>query len=157
MTRSKFAVWASVFLVAGLMTLAVGTACAQGGGGGRGGRGGMNNMSYLDRSWTAVCFGVEATQEQIMALVPTFTEQWKVRVDTMKTIADAPDRRAAMQAAQPTFAKIQTDIDAKLKEILSADQVTKITAMLAPPQGPMGGPGGAGGPGGGGGGGGAQG
>ena len=135
MMRSKFAVWTLCLAVA-LVVVFAGSLWAQPAcGGGR--WGGIGAAQYLDRSWTAVSFAIELTPEQVTNLRPTFGAAWKTRVEVMQKVmaaAQGPDRQAAMQEALPIFQQIKTDIDAKLKEVLTADQAAVVTPLLA--QGP---------------------
>ena len=146
MMRSKFTV-STLFLAVALIVALSGSVWAQPGGGG-GGRGAMGLNNYLDRAWAVVSFAIELTPDQFKALRPTFVDDWKKRTDAMQTImaaAQGPDRQAAMQAAQPVFQGIKADIDAKLKEVLTADQVAVVTPLLAQGMGGRRGGGGGGG------------
>jgi len=102
-------------------------------------------MMYLDRAWTALSFGLTLTDAQVAALRPTFQTSFATRAETMKTVMAAQDRQAAMQDAMATMAKIKTDIDAKMKEVLTADQLAAIQPMLTMGGGRRGGGGGGGG------------
>lgn len=146
MKSSKLAFWTSLFMALALIALATGVVYAQapgGGGGGGGQRGGMQNLMYMDRAWTAVSFGVEATTDQLDKLRPTFQTAFQSRLDLIKGVMEAQDRQAAMQDAITKAQQMKDEIDAKLKEVLTPDQMTKLQPMLSFGQG--GGRGGGGG------------
>jgi hypothetical protein len=106
---------------------------AGGGGGGRGG-GGMGNGMYLERTWTAVCFQLGLTNDQIMGLAPTFAAALDVRTkatEAARALADQTERRAAMTKAGDDC---KATLDAKLATTLNADQLATLQKMMAPPQ-----------------------
>jgi len=141
--RSKVMLW-SLLLAVGLVTILASGVWAQGGGGGGRG-GGQGAMMYLDRAWTALSFGLTLTDAQVAALRPTFQTSFATRAETMKTVMAAQDRQAAMQDAMATMAKIKPDMDAKMKEVPTADQLAAIQPMLTMGGGRRGGGGGGGG------------
>jgi len=96
---------------------------------------GMMSMFYIDQTWGALAFRIKATDKQIKGLRPTFAKAWADRTAALKT-GDAKKVASVTQASR-------TQIEAKLKSVLTKDQMAK----LAPPRGP-GGPGGRGGKGG---------
>ena len=110
---------------------------AQGGPAGRGG--GFQNMMYLDRAWTALCFGVKVTPDQLTKLTPAFQTAWDARVEIMKKMVGAADFRAAMQEAAPAMQQSRQDLEAKLKEALTPEQLTQLEALLRMGGGPPGG------------------
>lgn len=136
--------WLSVVTVLGLLALVCGVAMAQppgggpGGGGGQGGRGGMNN---LERAWTAMFFELGCTTEQLQNCYATFAAGWNTRKDAAAKARADNDFATYMQAMQ----QIQQTIDAKLKEVLTAEQQTKWTEYQASQQMPRGNRGGGGG------------
>jgi Spy/CpxP family protein refolding chaperone len=153
--------WLSVVTVLGLLALVCGAAMAQppgggqgggfGGPGGQGGRGMMGSMNYIERAWTAMFFELGCSTEQLQNLYATFGAAWNTRKDAQaKMRAGTMDFQAYGQVLQ----QIQQTIDAKLKEVLTADQQKKWEEFNAQQQMPRGNRGGQGGPGGGGGGGG---
>lgn len=150
--------WLSVVTVLGLLALVCGVAMAQPPGGGPGGPGGpggargmMGAMNYIERAWTAMFFEIGCNTEQLQNLYATFAAAWNTRKD-----AQAKLRAGNMdfQTYAQTLQQIQQTIDAKLKEVLTADQQKKWEEYNAQQQMPRGNRGGPGGPGGGGGGGG---
>jgi hypothetical protein len=144
------------FLLTSLVILAVGFASAfamaQGGGGfggppgggppgggrggGRGGPGGPMGGMYLERTWTAVSFQLECTAEQKDALSPTYAAALKTRDAAVLKAHEEQD----MEAVQAAMKACKTTLDAKLKEVLTADQLTALQKLMQPPARPDGPP-----------------
>ncbi len=105
-----------------------------GGGGGRpGGPGGdMQAMNYLEKAWTAVSFQLGCTPEQVETLKPTFAAELAARD---QAVAEAMKDRD-MEAMQKAQSACKSNLNAKLKEVLSDDQwqkLQKLSKPLAPP------------------------
>ncbi len=103
-----------------------------GGGGPGGGRGQMQARMYLEVTWTAVCFQLQCTMEQIMALQPTYAAALDARdkdVAAARAAQDRPGIQKAMETCKAT-------LDAKLKEVLTAQQLAALDKMMQPPPRP---------------------
>ncbi|MCX7599385.1 MAG: hypothetical protein N2512_11070 [Armatimonadetes bacterium] len=122
--------------VAGLLA---GTVLAQQPGGGPGGPGGPGRgrgmWMHLERSWAAVCFGIQATQEQIQQLWEVYQNAWNTRAQAMAALLQAQDRRAAMEEFQQAMEQLRMDLDNKLQAILTPEQFQRLQQLIQPPQG----------------------
>ncbi len=106
----------------------------QGGRGNRGGRGGMmGDMMYLERSWTAVSFQLDCTDEQIGQLRPTYETALSTRAEAIQAAADARDRegfRTAMTECRAT-------LEAALQEVLTDEQWIELQDLMTARMGGM--------------------
>jgi hypothetical protein len=134
--------WLSIVTVLGLLALVCGVAMAQPPGGGQGGgpggagggRGMMGSMNYIERAWTAMFFEIGWHTEQLQNLYATFAAAWNTRKEAQTKMKADNDFQAYGQSLQ----QIQQTIDAKLKEVLTADQLKKWTDYQASQQMPRG-------------------
>ncbi len=137
MSRFKAPSMLPVFLAVAVLVVVAGALWAQpgagAGGAGRGGRagGGMQGMILIDRMWTAICFGVKANPEQLTKLTPDFQAAWDARAEALKQAAATQNPDAAMQAMK----QIRENLDAKVKEVLTPEQLTQLQALLQVGQG----------------------
>ncbi|MBP8952893.1 MAG: hypothetical protein KBI47_10920 [Armatimonadetes bacterium] len=108
-------------------------------------RGRMGAIMYLERTWSAINFGLELTAEQMATLRPIFADAFKTRADAVA--AGNADLLSAV------LDDTRAHVEAKLKETLTEEQMAKYTELTSfgrpGGRGPGGGPGGQGGPGGG--------
>ena len=124
--------------VMGIMALVVALGWAQGPGGpppggGRGGRpGGMEAMTYLEKAWTAVSFQLNCTAEQQEQLKPTFASALETRDQALTQAKQNRDMEAMQKAAETCKATLT----AKLKAVLSADQLQTLDKLTQPTMGP---------------------
>lgn len=157
MTRKK-TFWAVALFGAALM-LTTATAFAQQGQGQqgqqgqwqRGGqqvdraqRGMMGDMLYLERSWTAVSFQLDCTDEQIAKLQPIYKQALQTRVAAIQAAMQARN----MEGYQQAIANCKETLELALMEVLNDDQWTELQELMAQGGGMGRGPGAPGGPGG---------
>lgn len=135
-------------LKTGLVVAAVVVAAlawGQGGGfggpppGGRGGRpggpGDMQAMNYLEKSWTAVSFQLDCTSEQQESLKATYATELQTRDAAVSKAMEDRD----MSAMQKALQTCKTNLNDKLKTVLTDDQwqkLQKLTQPVAPPAPP---------------------
>ncbi|MBC7286534.1 MAG: hypothetical protein H5T86_00515 [Armatimonadetes bacterium] len=128
---------AATLLAFGLLTSVTALAQQQGQGQGRGERGfrgrGMATFMFVERSWAVVCLGVGASQEQINKLLPAYRDAWKKRMDALKKAQAAKDQRAGFEEFAKVAEKIRTDLEAKLKQVLTPDQFRNYQTLMQPP------------------------
>jgi hypothetical protein len=79
-------------------------------------------LTFLERSWAAVFFEVNATPEQLEALRPTYQAAWEARKAGLKQALQNRDRQAFIDAVK----KAQADLEAKLREVLTAEQMVQL-------------------------------
>lgn len=130
-----------------LATVSATVAQEQGQQGRQGQRAGMGDATYLERSWTAVCFQLECTQEQILALMPIYAEQLQIRTEAIAAAREAEDFEAIGKA----YTDCKANLEAELGNVLSDEQWTAFQALAETWNRGRGGRGGGGGGGGGGG------
>jgi Spy/CpxP family protein refolding chaperone len=143
------AIVTTVIVAAAVILLIVGAVSLMaqpGAGGGRGGaRGTMGSMQYLERSWAALAFELNATPEQLTKLRPVYQKIY----DERKAALDKARAEQDFQAMGPALEKAQADIDAALKTALTPEQLAKWQQLQQAAQGmrrrPQGGGGGGGG------------
>lgn len=140
MTSRRTRRWAVTVAAVCLLSLVAGTLWAQQGPGGPGGRGrGMGAWMFIERSWAAVCFGIQATQEQIQQLWEAYQNAWNTRAQAIAKLRQAQDRQAAMEEFQQAMEQVRMDLDNKLKAVLTPEQYQQLQQLTQPPQGPRGG------------------
>lgn len=115
-----------VILALGLIVVA-GAAFAQqrgpgaGGGPGGGRMQGMADLRYVETAWMAACFELNVSAQQLASLRPTFQAAYKLRQDAMEKARTSRD----VSGLEATGKRIKSSIDAKLKQVLTAQQMTK--------------------------------
>jgi len=97
------------------------------------GRGMMGGFLYLERSWTAVSFQLDCTSTQLATLKPTYANALAARDAAVKKAMGAKDWPGAGKAMQDC----KTRLDAKLKQVLTSQQWTKLQQLTQPPTGGM--------------------
>lgn len=129
--RNILRVGAAVFA----LLVATNVASAQGGGGGgggggRGGRGGANGQMMADRYLADIT--LTEAQKTSLAPITKWYDDEAAKLPQMGRGGDGtPPDSAAMAAARAARAKLTADYQAKIKAILTPDQVTKFDANVA--------------------------
>lgn len=130
MTRRRIFVGMIVVAALALAVGTVGSVFAQGGRGGRAGRAGargmMGAMMYLERSWTAVSFQLDCTSEQLEQLRPTYRTALQTRDSNLQASIEAQDRDGMVEAVT----QCRETLEAKLQEVLSDAQWTKLQELM---------------------------
>lgn len=131
--KRRMTMWGLLGLMAALAGLIwVGsTAVAQPGPGGRPGAGGRvlgvaQAMMFLERTWAAAAFEIKASPEQLMQLHPAYQKAWDERKQAQQEAQEKQDRTILRNALQ----KIQTDLQAQLKEVLTQEQSDQLQKWL---------------------------
>ncbi|MBC7286535.1 MAG: hypothetical protein H5T86_00520 [Armatimonadetes bacterium] len=128
--KRLFGVTGALLVVVVLVSLpALAQQPGPGQGRGPGGRG-MGAMMMLERSWMTVCFGIGASRDQIEKLWETYQNAWNARMEALNKLRAAQDRRAAFQEFAQTMQMIQADLENKLKEVLSQEQLQKYNELM---------------------------
>lgn len=130
MKTSKLFTAVSILAAAALLIAVAIPAFAQRGerDGQRGQRGMMGDMMYLERSWTAVSFQLDCTDEQISQLHPVYKAALEARQEGVKNAADDRDMEAYAQAIEDC----KTTLEAKLQEVLSEVQWQTLQEIMQP-------------------------
>lgn len=91
-------------------------------------RGTMGDMNFLERSWTALCFQIETTDEQFEKLWELYKEVLTTRNAAIKAAIESGDMQAYRQAGVDAKAAL----DAGLPEMLTEEQKTELDTLLQP-------------------------
>lgn len=87
-------------------------------------------MTYLERTWTAVTLQLACSDEQQASLKAVYAVELQTRNDAL-----APAKRD-ITAVQKALDTCKSNLDAKLKAILTADQWQKMQTLMQPPSSP---------------------
>jgi Spy/CpxP family protein refolding chaperone len=127
--RNILRVGAAVFA----LLVATNVASAQGGGGGGGGgrgRGGPQGQMMADRYLNEIT--LDDAQKAKLAPIVTWYDSARATLPQMgRGGGDTPPDSAAMAAARAAQQKLTADYQAKIKAILTPEQVTKYDANIA--------------------------
>jgi hypothetical protein len=81
-------------------------------------------MFNLEGTFAAVCFEVKVSNEKLLLLLPSFQQAYDERKTAITAAREAQD----FQVLRTAMEKIQTDIESKLKEVLSEEELAKYEA-----------------------------
>jgi len=82
-------------------------------------RGGMmRDMMFVERSWAALCFEINISNEQISKLKPTFVWAYQTRNNALKAAWEKHD----FQAAAQTMAQVRKTLEERIPTVLTAAQ-----------------------------------
>lgn len=108
---------------------------AQGGNQGRagGGRGGqmnmMNMVSIVDNSWVDLTFSVKVDDATLVKARPIYQASRDKFAAKMKELQASGDMRSAMTEMQSYAATVGKEFQTALKEVLTAEQMTKLNEL----------------------------
>jgi len=80
----------------------------------------------LESSWAHLCFEMNIADEVLGKARKTYKEAWVKRAKLMKGLEEAGDDQEAMNAATSDAEKIKADMLAKLKDVLSSEEMKKL-------------------------------
>ena len=101
-------------------------------GGGRGGAGMMNMMnpvSLVDNSWVDLTFSVKVDDETLVKARPIYQASRDKFAAKMKELQASGDMRSAMTEMQSYAATVGKEFQTALKEVLTAEQMTKLNEL----------------------------
>jgi hypothetical protein len=105
-----------------------------------GGMGGMRATQAVQNTWAAIAFELKVDNETLEKVRPHLQEAWDARKKVMK------DSAGDFRAMGDSMTKIKADMDAKLKTVLTDEQMKKLAEWEESQQqtrrmggGPMGG------------------
>jgi len=122
MTRYVTTAALVLLTIAALTCATAGSVFAQPPGGGM-----MSDLMYLERSWTAVCFQLQCSSEQLNALLAPFDEALRTRDAAVQAAIEAQD----MEAVTTALSACREVVDAALQEHLTDEQWTKYQELMA--------------------------
>lgn len=86
----------------------------------------MMRMLPLETSWAQVSFELGVADEALSRARKVYQEAWAGRKELMKKLDDARGDRNVMRSARTDGDKLKSDLDKKLKDILTAEQLEKL-------------------------------
>jgi len=86
----------------------------------QGGMGGMRAMQAVESTWAAIAFELKVDNETLEKARPHIQEAWDARKKVMK------DSASNFRAMGDSMTKIKADMDAKLKTVLTDEQMKKL-------------------------------
>ena len=100
-------------------------------GGGRGGAGmmNMNPVSLVDNSWVDLTFSVKVDDETLVKARPIYQASHDKFAAKMKELQASGDMRSAMTEMQSYAATVGKEFQTALKEVLTAEQMTKLNEL----------------------------
>jgi len=122
MTRYVTTAALVLLTIAALTCASTGSVFAQPPGGGM-----VFDLTYLERSWTAVCFQLQCSTEQLNALLAPFDEALQTRDAAVQAAIGAQD----MEAVTTALSACREAVDAALQEHLTDEQWTKCQELMA--------------------------
>ena len=91
------------------------------------GRAMMARMLPLESSWSHICFELDVSDDVLPALRKIYKHSWSERKKLGNKMSEARDDRAAMQAIRADAEALKADTAKKLKGVLTAEQMEKLT------------------------------
>jgi hypothetical protein len=92
-------------------------------------------MTYLERSWVAVAFELDVTDEQLTGLRAFYKAAWDTRQQALDQPAgDAAGRALALWEA---LDQVRSDIDAALTDVLTEEQLAQWEEIKEAQQRPL--------------------
>jgi hypothetical protein len=86
----------------------------------------MGQMLYPERTWTALCFQMETTDEQFDQLWALYSEVLEKRNDSIKAAIENRD----MEAYRAASVEAKSTLETKLQEILTEEQWTQLETLI---------------------------
>ncbi len=80
----------------------------------------------LESSWAHLCFEVKIDDKVLGKARGIYNKAWDERAKVLKDLEAAGDDQAAMDAATSKADKIKADMHAKLKDVLSSEEMEKL-------------------------------
>ena len=89
----------------------------------------MNPLSTLNQSWLDLTFGVKADVETLAKAAPIYQETRDALQKQLKEVRNADSKREAAKKLRETVKETYAKFNASLKEILTEEQMTKLTEL----------------------------
>jgi hypothetical protein len=80
----------------------------------------------LESSWAHLCFEVKIDDKVLGKARGIYSKAWDERAKVLKDLEGAGDDQAAMDTATSKADKIKSDMHAKLKDVLSSEEMKKL-------------------------------
>ncbi|MYK19135.1 hypothetical protein F4055_13385 [Candidatus Poribacteria bacterium] len=89
----------------------------------------VNPMSTISQSWLDLTFGVKADAETLAKAAPIYQETRAALQKQIKAAREADTKREAAKKIGAAVKEIYAKFNASLKEVLTEDQMTKLTEL----------------------------
>ena len=89
----------------------------------------LNPVATLNQSWIDLTFGVKLDAETVAKVHPIYQETRETLQKQIKEARESDEKRAAMKKLRESIKETQTQFYASLKEVLTEDQMTKLTEL----------------------------
>ena len=89
----------------------------------------LNPVATLNQSWIDLTFGVEVDVETLAKVHPIYQETREALQKQIKAIRKSDEKRAAVKKLRESMKETQTKFYASLKEILTEEQMAKLTEL----------------------------
>ena len=89
----------------------------------------VNPVAALNNSWIDLTFGVEVDTETLAKVHPIYQKTRETLQKQIKEARESDEKRAAVKKLRESVKETQTKFYASLKEILTEEQMTKLTEL----------------------------
>ena len=89
----------------------------------------VNPVAALNNSWIDLTFGMEVDAETLAKAHPIYQETRKTLQTQIKEARESDNKRAAVKKLRESIKETNAKFNASLKEILTEDQMTKLTEL----------------------------
>ena len=89
----------------------------------------VNPVAALNNSWIDLTFGMEVDTETLAKAHPIYQETRKTLQTQIKEARESDNKRAAVKKLRESIKETNAKFNASLKEILTEDQMTKLTEL----------------------------
>lgn len=80
----------------------------------------------VDQIWSAMSFGIDLPDSQLVVLKPLFTDSWAKRQQILAAAADSND----WDEAKDELKRLKKELDRKLKTVLTKDQRKSLEKLI---------------------------
>ena len=89
----------------------------------------LNPVATLNQSWIDLTFGVKVDVEMLAKVHPIYQETRETLQKQIKEARGSDEKRAAVKKLRENIKETQTKFYASLKEVLTEEQMTKLTEL----------------------------
>ena len=89
----------------------------------------VNPVTALNNSWIDLTFGVKVDEETLAKARPIYQETREALQKQIKEVHKSDEKRAAVKKMREGIKETNAKFNASLKEILTEDQITKLTEL----------------------------
>ena len=89
----------------------------------------LNPVSTLNQSWIDLTFGVKVDVETLAKVHPIYQKTRETLQTQIKEARESDEKREAVKKLRESIKETQTKFYASLKEILTEEQMTKLTEL----------------------------